>query len=458
MTERARRKPQGFSPGGDAGLSWLEPEVLLVYHFRAARLESSGMSEQATPGMSEQATQRTCRKTYKERLRPTPAQERALEAVLRCCRTLYNTALEQRITAWQRCHISLTRYQQEAELKAIRAEFPDYAAIHSHVLQDVLARLDHTYQAFFRRVANGEKPGFPRFHGKDRYHSFTYKEYGNGARLENGALVLSKIGRIAVRWSRPVQGTIKTVTISKEADGWYVSCSCAEVPVEPLPLTGKETGIDVGVQVFLVTADGQSVANPRHYRKAERALQKAQQRVCRRKKGSKRRRKAVQVLAKQHQHVRRQRSDFHHKTALALVRAYDTIYVEAIQPANLSRRPAPKQDEHGHYVHNGASQKAGLNKSIQDAGWRRFLSILAYKAACAGKRVEAVHPAYTSQDCSGCGERIDKSLSVRTHVCTTCGLILDRDENAARNIFWRGQRLRGVPALAGAMNREPVGL
>jgi putative transposase len=235
--------------------------------------------------MSEQTTQRTCRTTYKEKLRPTPAQERALEAVLWRCRVLYNTALEQRITAWQRCRVCLTRYQQEAELKAIREAFPDYAAIHSHVLQDVLARLDKTYQAFFRRVANSEKAGFPRFHGKNRYHSFTYKEYGNGARLENGSLVLSKLGRIAVRWSRPIQGTIKTVTISKEADGWYVCCTCVEVPTEPLPLTGRETGIDVGIKVFLITAEGAVVANPRHYRTAERALKKAQQRVSRRKKG-----------------------------------------------------------------------------------------------------------------------------------------------------------------------------
>jgi putative transposase len=408
--------------------------------------------------MSEQAMERTCRKTYKEKLRPTPAQERELERVLWRCRTLYNTALEQRIIAWQHCHVSVTRYQQEAELKGIREAFPDYAAIHSHVLQDVMARLDRTYQAFFRRLANGEQPGFPRFQGRDRYHSFTYKEYGNGARLDNGYLVLSKIGRIGVRWSRPVQGTIKTVTVSREADGWYACFSCAEVPTAPLPRTGRETGIDVGLKVFLITADGQPLENPRHYRKAERALKKAQQRVSRRTKGSKRRRKAVQVLARQHQHVRRQRQDFHHMTALALVRAYDTIYVEAIHPANLSRRPAPKPDENGGYLHNGASQKAGLNKSIHDAGWRQFLSILAFKAACAGKRVEAVNPAYTSQDCSGCGERIYKSLSVRTHVCTNCDLMLDRDENAALNILWRGQRLRGVAGIPAAVNREPVAL
>jgi putative transposase len=405
--------------------------------------------------MSEQTM---CRKTYKEKLRPTPAQERELERVLWCCRALYNTALEQRITAWQRCHISLTRSQQEAELKAIREAFPDYAAIHSHVLQDVLARLDTTYQAFFRRVQHGDKPGFPRVHGKDRYHSFTYKEYGNGARLDNGHLVRAKIGRSAVRWSRPVAGTSTTVTVSCEADGWYVCCSCADAPTEPLPLTSKETGIDVGLKVFLITADGHIEEHPRHYCKAERELQKAQQRVSRRTKGSTRRAKAAQQCARKHQHVRRQRCDFHHKVAFELVQAYDTLYVEAIQAASLSRRPVPVPDGNGGYAHNGAAQKAGLNTSMRDAGWRHFLSILAYTAACAGTRVDAVPPAYTSQECSGCGERVRKSLSVRTHVCPRCGLILDRDLNAAKNILWRGQRLRGLLALAGGMNREPVGL
>ncbi len=407
--------------------------------------------------MSEQ-TVATCRKTYQEKLKPTPQQARALEQVVWRCRTLYNTALEQRISLYRQRGVSLTRYQQEAELKDIREALPEYAAIHSHVLQDVLARLDKTYQAFFRRVQAGAKPGFPRFQGRTRWHSFTYKEYGNGARLDNGSLVLSKIGRIAVRWSRPIAGSIKTVTISREADGWYVCFSCAEVPTEPLPLTGRETGIDVGLKVFLITAAGEVVGNPRYYRKAERELKKAQQRVARRKKGRNRRKKAVKLLAKKQQHVRRQRTDFHHKTALMLVRTYDVVYYEAIQPANLSRRPAPMPDGIGGYLPNGAKAKAGLNKSIHDAGWGHFLSLLTFKAAWAGKRVEAVNPAYTSQDCSGCGDRIQKSLSVRTHVCTTCGLVMDRDENAARNIQWRGQRLRGLAGVPAGMNREPAGL
>jgi putative transposase len=178
--------------------------------------------------------------------------------------------------------------------------------------------------------------------------------------------VLSEIGRIGVRWSRPVQSVIKTVTVSKEADGWYVCCSCAAVPTQPLPLTRRATGIDVGIKVFLSTADGELVEPPRHYPKAARALKKAQQRVSRRTKGSKRRAKAAAQCAKQQQHVRRQRADCQHQTALALVRRYDTIYVEAIHPANLSRRPQPKPDGSGKggYEHNGAAQKAGLNTSI----------------------------------------------------------------------------------------------
>ncbi len=202
-----------------------------------------------------------------------------------------------------------------------------------------------------------------------------------------------------MRWSRPLEGTPKTVTISREADGWYVSFSCGETPTQPLPRTGRETGIDVGLQAFLVTTEGEVVENPRHYRRGEKRLAKAQRRVSRRTKGSNRRKKAVALLARAHQTVKRQRTDRHHTTALRLVRQYDTIYHEAIQPANLSRRPAPVPDGNGGHVPNGATRKAGLNKSIQDAGWGRFRSILACKAACAGKRVEAVNPAYTSQDC-----------------------------------------------------------
>jgi len=383
--------------------------------------------------------QPTLRKTYKYRLMPTPTQERELGRVLGLCRWLYNTALEQRITAWQRASVSLSRYSQEAELKDLRAAMPEYAAIHSHVLQDVLARLDKTYQAFFLRMKAGEQAGFPRYQGRDRWHSFTYKEFGNGATLDNGFLVLSKIGRIAVRWSRPLEGAPKTVTISKEADGWYVCFSCADVPIQPLPATGQETGIDLGIEAFATLSDGTRIFHPGWYRKAERQLKTAQRRVARRKRGSHRRRKAVGLLAKAHQTVRRQRQDFHHKTALTLVRQYDALYHENLQPANMVKN---------HH----------LAKSISDAGWGAFRTILTYKAACAGRQVIAVNPAYTSQMCSGCGVLVAKGLSVRWHSCPDCGTSLHRDHNAARNIEWAGQALRGGAALVASENRESVGL
>ena len=371
----------------------------------------------------------TVRKTFTYQLQPTPQQERALEDVLWRCRTLSNAALEGRITAYQRCHVSVSRYQQEAELKAIRAELPEYAAMHSHVLQDVLARLDKTYQAFFRRVQAGQTPGFPRFKGRDRFHSFACKEYGNGARLDHGVLVLSKIGRIAVRWSRPLAGTPKTVTVSHEADGWYVAISCADVPVQPLPLTGEATGIDLGLERFATLADGASIANPRIFRVAEMRLARAQRRVSRRKRGSQRRRKAVQLLAKAHQTVRRTCADFHHTTALTLVRQYDTIYHEDLQTANMVRN---------HH----------LAKSLADAGWSAFLGILSFKAAEAGKTVVAVPPASTSHACSGCGVLVQKALSVRWHACPDCGTSLQRDHNAALNIVRVGQRAGGQPVQA----------
>jgi putative transposase len=281
-------------------------------------------------------------------------------------------------------------------------------------LQDVLARLEKTYQAFFHRVQEGEKPGFPRYQGRDRWHSFTYKEFGNGAILNNGILVLSKIGRIAVRWSRPVEGVIKTVTISREADGWCACFSCVDMPIRPLPPTGQQTGVDLGVEAFATLSNGTRIFSPGWYRNAERALKSAQRRVSRRQKGSNRRRKAVTLLARAHQRVRRQRQDFHHKTALSLVQNNDTIYHEDVQTANMVKN---------HH----------LAKGMQDAGWSVFVSILSVKAACAGRSVIAVPPASSSQTCSGCGVMVSKGLSVRWHSCPACGTSLHRDHTAAKN-------------------------
>ena len=349
--------------------------------------------------------------------------------IVRRCRELYNAALHERRDAWQKCGVSLTEASQSAQLPAIKEVRPEYRDIHSQVLQDVLTRLDRAFQRFFARVKNGEMSGYPRFQGANRYNSFTYKQFGNGATLDNGFLVLSKIGRVAVRWSRPLEGTPKTVTISQEADGWYACRSCAAVPIQPLPPTGQETGVDLGIEAFATLSDGTRIFHPGWYRQAERALKKAQRRLSRRKKGSNRRRKAVTLLAKAHQKVARQRRDFHHKTALALVRENDSIYHEDLQVRNMVKN---------HH----------LAKSIQDAGWSQFVSILTYKAACAGRQVIAVNPAFTSQTCSGCGVLVSKGLSVRWHSCPDCGTSLHRDHNAAKNIERLGQSRRGGVAVA----------
>jgi putative transposase len=371
--------------------------------------------------------QQTVRKAYKYKLKPTLEQERDLERVLMLCRHVYNAAIGERQEAWQMRSVAVTYYQQKAELPDIKEAMPEYAEVNAQVLQDVVQRVDRAFQAFFQRICEGQTPGYPRFHGRDRYNSFTYPQVGEhgGARLDNSFLVLSKIGRIAVRWSRPLEGTPKTVTISREADGWYASISCADISVQPFPATGQETGIDLGIEAFATQSDGARIFHPGWYRKAERALKTAQRRVSRRKQGSKRRRKAVALLAKAHQKVRRQRQDFHHKTALSRVQGNDTIYHEDLQVRNMV------QNHH-------------LAKSISASGWAAFLAILSYKAVCAGRRVVAVNPAFTSQTCSGCGVMVSKGLSIRWHSCPDCGTSLHRDHNAALNILARGKQQSAV--------------
>jgi len=365
------------------------------------------------------------RKAFKYKLQPTAEQEGTMEFVLRRCRELYHAALAERREAWRMCRVSSTVAGQSAQLPHIKQERAEYQEIHSQVLQDVLARLDRAFQAFFRRVQHDEKPGYPRFKRGNRYDSFTYKPFGNGATLDNGFLVFSKIGRVAMRWSRPLAGTPKTVTSRREADGWYVTCCCADVSLQPLPLTAQETGIDLGLESLATLADGSQLANPRIFRVAEMNVKRAQRRVSRRVKGCHRRRKAVTLLAKTHAKVRRARQDFHYKTARSLVRQYDTIYHEDLQTANMVRN---------HY----------LAKSIRDAGWSAFLSILSFKAVEAGKTVVAVPAAFTSQACSGCGVLVHKSLSVRWHACPACRTSLHRDHNAALNSLRLGRQSSGA--------------
>lgn len=381
-------------------------------------------------------------KAYKYRLYPTKKQALRLQEVLDRCRELYNAALQERRDAYRMAHVSIRYQQQAGQLPAIKQIREEYAEIHSQVLQDTLKRVDKAFKAFFRRVKAGEKPGYPRFQAFGRYDSFTFPQSGFSLTHDN-RVCLSKIGTIKVKLpqkkkANPPQGTMKTCTIKREGQRWFIIFAC-EVEHEIIYHPSEEAvGIDLGLLHFGTLSDGSTIENPRYLRRSEQKLKKLQETLSRTKRGSKRRRKAAQVVGKNHRHIRNQRKDFHHKEARKLVNNYGVIVFEKLQPANMSKRPKPKQDEEtGDYLPNGASAKAGLNKSINDAGWGQFQQIVANKAAWAGSRVLLVNPKHTSQRCSGCGAIVKKELSERWHRCA-CGCELDRDHNAAINIKQAG--------------------
>jgi putative transposase len=383
-------------------------------------------------------------KAFKYQIKTSKAVEENLQRTLDACRELYNAALQERREAWNRCQVSVNYITQANQLPEIKMLRPDVGGIHSQVLQDTLKRLQRAFENFFRRVKAGEKPGYPRFKGKDRYDSFTYPQ--DGWKLDGDKLWLSKIGSMRVRLSRPIEGIIKTVTIKREAGRWYIIFTC-EVDPEPLPMIGSMIAVDVNVENFLTTSDGEVVDNPRWYRKAEEFLAWCQHLVSRKTKGSKRRRKAVLRLQKAHAKVKNQRRDFQHQLSRRLVNEYDVIFFEMLQIANMVKNH-------------------GLAKSISDVAWGAFLYMVMYKAAEAGKLAMGIHPQWTTQECSRCGSLVMKGLSQRWHACPVCGLELPRDHNSALNILRRGMELvsadgqsvaaRGGLGLPEPLNREPV--
>lgn len=358
-------------------------------------------------------------KTFVYKLRPNKEQERILAETLETCRHLYNHCLAERKQAWEERGESVSRYQQSACLPALRSGNEYLARAYAQVLQNVIRRVDVSYQNFFRRVKEKRgKPGFPRFKGRGWYDSFVYPQYAHGWRIKDGRLDLRKIGDIRLFFDRPLGGKPKTCTIRRRVDGWY-ACICCEVGPNPLPETGESVGIDMGLEYFATLSTGEHIANPRYLRRAEGKLKTAQRRLTRRKIGSNRRRKARVLLAKAHMKVRRARLDHAHKAAREIVSRFDEIAVEDLSIQNMLK---------WHPV----------AKSIADAGWGIFLRVLREKAESAARAYIEVSPAGTSQDCSGCGERVPKRLSERWHSCPYCGLEMQRDVNAALNIRKKG--------------------
>jgi len=379
-------------------------------------------------------------KTFAYRLFPSKPQERLLLSTVETCRHVYNDCLAERKEAWENEQRSITKFQQMRRVKDVKATNPYARDVHSHILQVVVSDLDKAFQSFFRRVKAGETPGYPRFKGRDRFDSFGLKEYGNGWKVDGRRLKLSGIGRVAVRWHRPMEGKPKTVRIIHKPDGWYACITC-ETPTHPLPATGGAVGIDVGLSSLITTSDGEKVPHPRWYREEQRKLRVLQRTVARRTKGGKDRRKAVASLKRQHQRIGNRRADFLNKLANDLIQRYDVIAVEDLRITNMVR------NRH-------------LAKSILDAGWGYFVQRLHAKAEDAARAVHEVNPAYTSQTCSACGQRFPEhlTLSVRWVICG-CGLAMDRDENAARNILTRAGHVRSaLSSPLGLFAEEAAGL
>ncbi|HEY4034784.1 MAG TPA: transposase [Ktedonobacteraceae bacterium] len=394
-------------------------------------------------------------KSFKYRLYPTCKQAGTLQFTLDRNRELYNAALEERKEAYRMSRISISYNDQSAQLPAIKAIRPEYKKIYTQVLQDTLKRVDKAFKAFFKRCKEGKTPGFPRFQGYDRYDSFTYPQIerlkGNPViSIENGKVALPKIGHVKVKQHRPLEGKVKTATIKRESDSWYIVFTCEIETRVKLPYTDLPIGIDMGLKHFMTDSNGDVVDNPRFFRKSHGRLKKKQQRLSKKRNKSNRRKRSAQLAGKAHKKVRNQRRDFHHKESRILVDTYDPIIFEDLSMHNMVRKPKAKQDENGRYLPNGAAAKGGLNKSILDAGWGSFIELVKHKAEWAGVTVMQVDSSKTSQICSACHtEGEHKDLSVRTHVCEHCGIVLDRDHNAARNILDRG---------LGRSLREPASL
>ncbi|MEV4470625.1 RNA-guided endonuclease InsQ/TnpB family protein [Nonomuraea salmonea] len=393
------------------------------------------------------------RRSFTFLLRPTSKQAAALVACLEDHRTLYNAALEHRRTAYAKAGVSVRYGDQSAELKHIRADDAGGQGRWSFSSQQAtLRRLDKAFRAFFDRVKAGRTPGFPRFKGRGRFDSVEWPKDGDGCRWDSQPehptatyVRLQGIGHVRVHQHRPIRGRVKTISAKREGSRWYVVLSCDDVPAEPLPATGATAGIDMGVASLVTTSDGAHVANPRHLAATADRLADAQRDLARKERGSKRRRKAVARVAALHGKVRRQRLDHAHKAALVLVRGYDVIVYEDLRITNMSRSASGTIEAPGRNV----AQKTGLNRSILDAGWGVFLTVLACKAESAGRELIAVNPAGTSRTCARCGHCAKENrVTQAAFACTACGHAAHADVNAAINILRAGLALRQAAEAA----------
>ena len=390
------------------------------------------------------------RRAYVFRLRPTARQHVVLAACAESHRELYNAALQERRDAW--AHKTRISYgDQSAQLTEVRSVRPDQAVWSFSSQQATLRRLDKAFAGFFRRVKRGQKAGYPRFKATARFDSVEWPKDGDGARWlpERRRVYLKGVGEVKVNLHRQVEGQVKTIQIKRQGRHWLLVLSCDDVPTRPLPATGRQAGVDVGIVSFATMSDGERVANPRWGRVAGRGLASAQQRLARANRGSNNRERKRETVAARHRKISNQRKDFHHKQARALVERYDLLVVEDLQIVNMVRRakPVPDPDNPGQYLANGARAKTGLSRSFSDAGWGRFVSILRAKAEEAGRIWIEVDPRHTSDRCEHCGHADSRNrVTQAVFECQRCSHRAHADEHAARNLLRAGLALHAQAA------------
>ena len=369
--------------------------------------------------------------TYRYRLLPTKRQHRALESILEAQRQLYNAALEERIEAYRKAGVTRTYIDQSKALTEWRQSDAEARALPLRLQRATLKRLDDAYRGFFRRIKSGDKPGFPRFRGKGRFDSFGFREFQGILLHANRIRFMGVPGSLRIHLHRPLppEGSIRSCTFRRDVKGWHVGLSVDITLQACEPRTDRAVGVDLGISTFATLSDGGLIPSLSAARRAQRRLRVTHRALARKKRGSRSRLKARLAIRRCYAAVTRRRANHLHQASARLIRDYDVIAIEALTVKGLAR--------------------GILAKSVHDASWAKFISMLRYKAEKAGAHIIEVDPRNTTQDCSGCGMTVPKELGDRQHQCSCCGLLIDRDLNAALNILYRAGVGPGLLNVAG---------